>query len=333
MKRTNTISTFARIACVLSVALLPLMTGCKKDNDEIVDYSSTFEASGERGVGALPGVFSVAEGRAVCFSKGNLQFFVREGTHTTADGETMDGTWRFADEQYFYQGYGNVSGDTSCSDHIDLFGWGTSGWQSGANAVSPCELSVVSTDYTPGNNARANLTGGYVNADWGQYNAIDNGGDAPGLWRVLSRNEWSYIFHQRTNTKLNNIPNARFAKAQVNGINGMLIFPDKYQHPTRVALPEDINVMDATFSNNHYDGADWDSLEVAGVVFLPAAGMRYGTDIMRMHTCGQYWSSTSNGALDAYFVSFLSGAYDPTTFGYRCNGRSVRLVQDVKVEE
>ena len=132
--------------------------------------------------GALSGEFSVASGRTVHFSQGNLQY------------QASTGTWRFATNQwdvvgsqsaYYSDYYGNVTGSdnanisSSYSGWIDLFGWGTSGWNSGANCYQPWSTSTDSSDYYPGGSYTNNLTGAYANADWGVYNAISNGATPP----------------------------------------------------------------------------------------------------------------------------------------------------------
>ena len=100
------------------------------------------------------GPFSIGANKKVCFSPGNLQYNAALGTHQCADGTTKQGTWHFAEHQWDIVGLGY--GKTSETDHnfvggtvvdgnnrqvdsnyngwIDLFGWGTSGWNSGPNA-------------------------------------------------------------------------------------------------------------------------------------------------------------------------------------------------------
>lgn len=71
--------------------------------------------------GACSGKFSVAKDRQVAFSKGNLQY--RASTDT----------WRFAENQYDYIGNGNANKSATYDGWIDLFGWGTSGFDNTAN--------------------------------------------------------------------------------------------------------------------------------------------------------------------------------------------------------
>ncbi|MBR0072882.1 MAG: T9SS type A sorting domain-containing protein, partial [Bacteroidales bacterium] len=76
--------------------------------------------------------FSVSANTQVIFSPGNLQWSATDGgftstTHLTADS-TAEGTWRFAPNQWDTIGAGNSNISPFCSGWIDLFGWGTSGW-------------------------------------------------------------------------------------------------------------------------------------------------------------------------------------------------------------
>ncbi|MBO7125520.1 MAG: T9SS type A sorting domain-containing protein, partial [Bacteroidales bacterium] len=76
--------------------------------------------------GAIKAPFSVAEGKQVYFSMGNLQFNVKQGTHVRADGTTKPGTWRFAENQWDFVGTqtpdrgGFYGGTIEGSDNINL---------------------------------------------------------------------------------------------------------------------------------------------------------------------------------------------------------------------
>ena len=135
---------------------------------------------------------------------------------------------------------------------------------------------------------------------------------------------------------MNGIENARYAKASVNGINGLIIFPDSYTHPGGVTLPSGINTKDATYTVNTYTAAEWSAIQAAGAVFLPAAGYRYwysGSDyrIDGNNTYGGYWTRTcgsNNGNAQAmYFSESYVNTYDDRA---RWTSISVRLVRDVE---
>lgn len=246
--------------------------------------------------GALPGLFSVSATQQVRFSQGNLQY------------QASTSTWRFAENQYDYVGADNANISATYSGWIDLFGWGTGN--------NPTLSSTSYSDYG-------------TFADWGN-NAIVNGGNAANSgWRTLSPAEWVYLFITRSNTTNLGTANARYAKGSVNGIHGVILFPDGYTHPDGVTAPAGINAAGSTgWNGNGYTLAQWAEMEAAGAVFLPAAGRRWGTDVRDVGSYGYYWSTTISSvyyACSAYFVSYdLNPVYDY----HRFSGFSVRPVRD-----
>lgn len=274
-------------------------------------------------VGSLSGLFSVAPDRQVRFSQGNLQYSAA-GKHQTADG-LAQGTWRFAENQYDIIGEENSSISAHFDGWIDLFGWGTSGWNSGAFCYQPWSVSVENVDYSPGNNGKNSLTDSCAFADWGVYNAISNGGNAPGRWRTLTKDEAEYLFLTRNASTVNGIPNARYAKAIVNSVRGLIIFPDKYVHPNNIILPQNIN-NDTLYYTNHYSAQQWKEMESSGAVFLPEASVRNHLHHIGEQS-GHYWTSTSYTSSRVFNIE-ISDLAAGVGLVYRYYGLSVRLVQD-----
>ena len=267
--------------------------------------------------GELHGEFSVASGRTVRFSQGNLQY------------QASTGTWKFATNQWDCIGSANSNISSSYSGWIDLFCWGTSGWNSGANCYQPWSTNTLNADYKPGGMDNTNLTGDYANADWGVYNAISNGGNAPGLWRTLTNDEWVYMFKTRSASTVNGTANARYAKARVNNVPGLILFPDNYTHPSEVALPTNINRGEANYTSNIYTDSDWTFMETEGAVFLPAAGRRINKTISKVGSTGYYVSSSRYGTYSVYYLYFdNSSSLKPDQHTNRSDGLSVRLVKD-----
>ena len=135
--------------------------------------------------GALSGDFSVSETEKVRFSKGNLQY------------QASTNTWRFAENQWDHLGEDNVNASSTYEGWIDLFVFGTSGYDHGAVCYQPWSTEG-------GNSDLYNPYGGYYSlydqngkADWG-YNPISNGGRVEGLWHTPRFEEWDYILFQRT---------------------------------------------------------------------------------------------------------------------------------------
>jgi len=262
--------------------------------------------------GKLPGLFSVSADKQVQFSQGNLQY------------NASTGVWRFAENQYDYVGDRNKNISSTWNGWIDLFGWGTSGWNSGAKAYQPYSTSTTNADYYPGNSATTNLTGTYANADWGVYNAISNGGNAKGLWRVLTNAEWAYLFNSR-----NNAANL-YGHAVIGNINGMIILPDDFERPYGLSFtPGNNSYITNMYTLNMYTLVEWKAMEANGAVFLPAAGNRYDTSMYNVGTYGYYWSSTCSSSSNAYYEGFNSGGHSPLNSYDRNGGRSVRLIKDL----
>ena len=259
--------------------------------------------------GASIAVFSVADGRTVRFSRGNLQY------------QASTDTWRFAERQYDYIGNGNSNISSSYNGWIDLFGWGTSGWKnSGATAYEPWSTSTEYGDYFPGGDNVANLTDAYANADWGVYNAISNGGNQAGMWRTLTKAEWEYLLYDR------DVP-YRHVKATLNGTDGLIVFPDDFTMPAGITFFS-INITTMLgIGANTINLTQWNALKEAGCIFLPAAGLRIGTDVSYAGTSAYYWTSSCYMYYAAWYL-FVSCGFQMYDLG-RSKGLSVRLVQDV----
>lgn len=249
----------------------------------------------------------------VRFAPGNLQYS-RQGTH--------DGTWRFAKHQYDIVGSDNSNiSNTNYTGWIDLFGWGTSGY----SGKAPTTASTSISDYYKKNN----LTG--LNYDWGLYNTIGN--DAPGSWHTLSSAEWDWIFETRTGVAVGTANNVRFALAKVNGVNGVMLFPDSFIWPSAITdLPTAAITNNINWNNTDFSLAKWAVLESAGIIFLPAAGYRNGTTVGGVNLSAQYWSATINSKTAGYANRvWIEENYDPVFKhpDYIYLGHSVRLVQTV----
>ena len=321
----------------------------KIDSVSAANSSNSGVGQSTNGIGALPGIFSVGPNSFVKFSQGNLQY------------QASTDTWRFAEHQYDYVGdatMGNVYIGGTKSDNkyisttydgwIDLFGWGTSGYHYSGDYKNkyflPCDTSISAWapnqnyfGYGPTPNViemyLKDLIRGNAHYDWGVHNAISNGGNAIRQWRTLTINEWKYLLNTRGGTF-----DAKFCMATVNGVKGMILFPDNYVQPTGIPAPSHINgVVDYL---DVFTSGQWDSMESAGCVFLPAAGRRgdafSGVTIFYSGSYGHYWSSSScdisSFAYDytgrAYMLYFWKSEMK-TMDNVRYLGMSVRLVQDI----
>ena len=213
--------------------------------------------------------------------------------------------WSFFDNQYDY--YSSYSADA-----WDHFGWSTSATTYGMNT------STSNSDYS----------GDFV--DWG---ATMGAG-----WFTLSSDEWTYLFKTRSASTVNGTENGRYAKAKVNDVQGVILFPDTYTHPDGVTAPTGVNATDETgWNGNTYSSEDWAKMETAGCVFLPAAGYRRGETVTTINSFdkpfGSYWSATPSNTSVAYYVSFNPGTLNPASKAGRLSGYSVRLVREVATSD
>ena len=272
--------------------------------------------------GALPGLFSVGTNKYVLFSRGNLQWSA-SGTHATADS-TAHGTWRFAPNQWDTIGHDNVNIDSAYTGWIDLFTWGTSCWNSGANAYQPYSTNNTYLDYNVGGSYYNDLTGSYANADWGVFNAISNGGNRPGMWRTLTNKEWDTLINYRSTAS-----GIRYVKALVNNVLGIILVPDNWNS----SYPLDAVNTFGIFDCDTVTAADWVTLENAGCAFLPATGMAYHYVPYHLNNVGSkgyYWSSTNSAAgSSGYALEFSNPQARAGQSKMKYIGIAVRLVQDV----
>ena len=124
-------------------------------------------------------------------------------------------------------------------------------------------------------------------------------------WRTLTNDEWNYLLNSRTG--------ASSLRAWVTlsnvSVSGLVLLPDG-----STATASGITTSSA--------------LADAGAVFLPAAGLRLGTDVYDVGSIGDYWSSTpyEDNEGNAYYMGFSSGRAC-TSLGNRDYGYAVRLVR------
>ena len=152
--------------------------------------------------------------------------------------------------------------------------------------------------------------------DWGN-NAISNGGNTVNQWHMLTPSEWQYLFN-----------NHQYGIGNINGVGGVILLPDSWTLPTGCSFTFGFASNNFGWTHNNYTLAQWEQMEGAGAVFLPAAGIRDGTYVLGTGSNGVYWSSTPNSESSANLLDFSSDYLYTMTYGLRCYGFSVRLVQD-----
>ena len=206
----------------------------------------------------------------------------------------------FENEQYEYHTYDS-------SGYIwGLFGWSTRD----AYFNYGMSTSTSSRDYS----------GQFV--DWGHAIDFSN------TWCTLSIEEWLYLISGRLNAA------QKVGYATVNNVHGIIFLPDSFTDPKKNKdsesfVPKSTTGWDA---NVYTTGGNWEAMEDAGAVFLPAAGQREGSDVLSEGILGGYWSS-SESTIDysqASAMIFLSDSVDEFWDFSRYYGYSVRLVKDAE---
>jgi hypothetical protein len=287
--------------------------------------------------GAVNGLFTInANGDQVYFSQGNLQY------------RASSNTWRFAEHQWNYVGetlidfdggtiqMGNVyENGVKCdnklisstySGWIDLFGWGTSGWECGNTYFYPWDNTNSVSGYGP--TVPSNLSGIYANCDWGMYNAISNGGNQIKLWRTMTREEWNYVFFLRST-----LSGKHYAKAQIDDVYGVILLPDNWSNSVYNLIGADDNTGSIGYRHNIMTSSVWENIfQPNGAVFLPAAGER---GEFPARNSGYYWSASyyDDDCMWAWHAVFEDEYVfiDDDGFGhFRHAGHSVRLVHDAQ---
>ena len=326
------------------------------DDPNIPEPDPTPDPSTANGIG----VFSVAEGKTVSFAPGNLQFNAARGSHLRADGSKAKGTWRFAENQWDYVGEANENIAEDYDGWIDLFCWGTSGYDNTANdpyaifyqpwSNSTIHLSTIKLDSTL-NCDMYDITGEcvweytYLDAS---YNAYGYGPSTNmqqdvgifatsayydwGIYNAISNGGnspdiWRTLTTDEWEYLLRTRNNAQYLRSQgtVNGIKGYILLPDDFKKPADITWLHQAN----NWTSNTYTIEQWEKIETIGAIFLPASGWCRTIDGQEYD--GGYWSSTGFDANIAYFLGFRideikDGGRD------RFDRRSVRLVQDIKKE-
>ena len=274
------------------------LTGLKEKDAVTLTYNGRLKVKGVKATSdaAAPSVPDGAINGKFSVNADGKQVYFSKGNLRYASSK-----WSFFDNQWDY--YTSYS-----EDAWDHFGWSTSATTYGMNTST----------------SNSTYSGDFV--DWGA--TMGTG------WFTLSSDEWTYLFNTRSASTVGGTENGRYAKAKVNDVQGVILFPDTYTHPDGVTAPIGVNATDFTgWSGNSYTVADWTKMESAGCVFLPAAGFWFGASVNNEGTVGRYWSATPNGTNNAYGVNVASGILNPAYSSGRRFGHSVRLVQEATSDE
>lgn len=145
-------------------------------------------------------------------------------------------------------------------------------------------------------------------------------------WNVLTSDEWNYLLDTTSRSAI------RFVKACVNSVNGLIIFPDTYSHPIGQTL-RNVNEKGTVsypvnYGDNTFTTDQWNAMEAAGAIFLPAAGYLNGSTVESYGGEGDYWSSTTDDGEKAKRLEFKNTEVTTDNGINRSYGCSVRLVKE-----
>lgn len=101
-----------------------------------------------------------------------------------------------------------------------------------------------------------------------------------------------------TRTNANNLLGVARINLNADGteyVNGLIILPDTWTYPAGVTFKSGFaseNSIQAYADYQTFTLADWQKLEAAGAVFLPASGYRIGSYMHIVQYGSYYWSAT-----------------------------------------
>ena len=216
--------------------------------------------------------------------------FSKGNLQATYDGSKY--TWGFAANQYDY--IGNAAGNTTIGSQTSGAVVDLFGWSTSATNFG-INTSSSSSDYS----------GDFK--DWGT--AIDGNG----TWRTLSTAEWQYLINKNNDETIRK-GKYKYGVTVCEKANCLILAPDDFTGTIETS----------------YNAAAWATAEAAGLVCLPAAGYRSGSDVLYVGGSGYYWSSTAGGSDYAFSVYFNSFDVSPDDCDSRDYGFSVRLITESK---
>lgn len=245
----------------------------------------------------MKGKFSISPYDQVQFSPGVLQY------------QASTGDWRFAADQRTFVGNhpGNSvsAGRESQSSWIDLFGWGATGFNE--FCAKPYTATNNNGDYktraTPSSTERLTIAD---KTDWGYAYSVANGVTG---WYTMSWNEWNYLLYTRPASTVNGVENARFAQTIVEGVNGLILFPDEFEwnSATMGAVPGKINTGDSSWNSTDHTLAQFEAMEAAGIIYMPDTGYLRPDGYQHEGNMGSHWTSTVDGSSSAISLDFDDG--------------------------
>ena len=178
-------------------------------------------------------------------------------------------------DSYEFEANQYTIGTWNAENHVNYFFWSKE--ESVAGAASYADASAAASDVF------------FTNATAETAKADFTVSGVTGKFRTLSAGEWTYILSTRENAA-----DLLVEDVTVCGVEHCLVIaPDACLNSY---------VFDKT--KKSYDAAAWATAEAAGLVCLPPAGYRDGTDVKSGEGNGFYWASTTDAADKASNLGF-----------------------------
>lgn len=214
--------------------------------------------------GKLPGLFTVGKGADN-----------KAGTADDVQVRFSQGNLYWDGDSYEFEANQYTIGTWNAENHVNYFFW--SKGESVAKAESYSDVSAAASDVF------------FTNATAETAKADFTVSGVTGEFRTLSAEEWTYILSTRENAA-----DLLVEDVTVCGVEHCLVIaPDACLNSY---------VFDKT--KKSYDAAAWATAEAAGLVCLPPAGYRDGTDVKSGEGNGFYWASTTDAADKASNLGF-----------------------------
>ena len=253
----------------------------------------------------------------------------------------------------------NSNADINVGSTFDRFGWGASGYTFGQPIYQPYTNSTteysgsVSYGYGPLGTGSTMYKQSfhphekYRKQDWGWYQfgmgiyeeyTISLGNNS--YWRTLGQGEWTYVFNSRETSSTGlidystglEVNDARFVKATINDVRGVILFPDFYTHPDPNIHLSYINSKSGNgFTANNISTEDFWTLHDAGVEFLPINSYydKISEQVNTSTSAGYYWSSKTQMSEKAIYCKINTTDGITTNSIEKYQGLFVRLVFQV----
>ena len=283
--------------------------------------------------------FSVS-GKNIVMAPGNLMANIN--TFDTTTGIATASEWRF-EGPFEYVGSAQNAGNylfankssLAIGQWVDFLTWQGTSVATEKRCQGLVSLSLDNEEYTGSvdnedlyDTCWTTKAGGIIISNGGNYST----------WRPFSIAEWVNLLDERSTFSLGGVSNARYTRATVAGVNGLMIFPDSdpsWNTETMGTIPVYINSKaNITWGNqNNYSAANYVAQRAAGIAFLPALGYRNKTSVGTPGIDGNYWSS--NGSANdfgytkyAYYMGYYTGWVYSTNTLDRSYGFCVRLIRE-----